>query len=65
MLTLSPKYVTDEKGKRVSVLLSMEEYSQLLEELEALEDVRLYDEAKSQPTGRVSLDDYLKQRQQK
>ena len=63
MLTLSPKYVTDEQGNRVSVLLSMDEYAQLLEHLEELQDIRLYDEVKSRQEERVPLTNYLQQRQ--
>jgi PHD/YefM family antitoxin component YafN of YafNO toxin-antitoxin module len=37
----------DEKGKRVSVILPIEEYESMLEELEELEDIRAYDEAKA------------------
>ena len=41
------RYVTDENGKRVEVIMPVEEYDRLLEALEDLEDVRLYDEAKA------------------
>ncbi len=37
----------DENGKRVSVILPVEEYERLLEGLEELEDIRAYDEAKA------------------
>jgi hypothetical protein len=43
---VSVQYVVDEQGKRVSVVLPIEEYEKLLEVLEEIEDVRLYDEAK-------------------
>jgi hypothetical protein len=33
---LHPQYVTDEQGNRVSVLLSVAEYNELLEDLDAL-----------------------------
>jgi PHD/YefM family antitoxin component YafN of YafNO toxin-antitoxin module len=44
---MSVSYVVDENGKRVSVILPVEEYERMIEELENLEDVRLYDEAKA------------------
>lgn len=34
--TLHPQYITDEAGKRVSVVLPMDEYESLLEDLEDL-----------------------------
>ncbi len=41
------RYIVDENGKRVSVVLPIEEYERLIEALEDLEDIRLYDEAKA------------------
>ena len=45
---MSARYVVDENGKRVEVIMSIEEYERLIEALEDLEDVRLYDEAKAE-----------------
>ncbi len=45
---MSAHHVVDENGKRVSVILPVEEYERLLEEIEELEDIRLYDEAKAE-----------------
>ena len=44
---MGAQYVVDENGKHVSVILPIEEYERLIEALEDLEDVRLYDEAKA------------------
>ena len=38
MITLHPQYVTDEEGNRVSVLLPLDEFEALLEDLEDLRD---------------------------
>ncbi|WP_127129465.1 hypothetical protein [Pseudoflavitalea rhizosphaerae] len=45
MQPLVPKFITDNKGKKISVVLSIREYRKILDELEELEDIRLYDEA--------------------
>ena len=45
---MSIRYVTDENGKRVEVIMPVEEYERLVEAIEDLEDVRLYDEAKAE-----------------
>ncbi len=45
---MSIRYVVDENGERVSVILPVEEYERMVEELEESEDVRLYDEAKAE-----------------
>jgi len=42
------QYITDENGRRVSVVLPVEEYERLIEALEDAEDVRLYDEAQAE-----------------
>jgi len=47
MAALNEKYVINEKGERVSVLLDWQEYRRLLEELEELESMRAYDAAKA------------------
>jgi PHD/YefM family antitoxin component YafN of YafNO toxin-antitoxin module len=39
------RYVVDENGKRVAILLDIKEYERMIEELEELEDIRAYDEA--------------------
>jgi PHD/YefM family antitoxin component YafN of YafNO toxin-antitoxin module len=40
-------YVVDENGKRVGVLLDIKEYERMVEELEELEDILAYREAKA------------------
>jgi PHD/YefM family antitoxin component YafN of YafNO toxin-antitoxin module len=47
MAVLNEKYVINEKGERVSVLLDWQEYRRLLEELEELESIRAFDAAKA------------------
>lgn len=47
MLTIHPQYITDNTGKKISAVLPMKEFKTLLEELEELEDIRLYDESKN------------------
>ena len=42
---MGARYVVDEAGKRISVILDIEEYERLLEALEDLEDLRAADEA--------------------
>lgn len=47
MIKLKERYVVDEKGNRVGVLLDIEDYHKLLAELEELESIRAYDAAKA------------------
>lgn len=65
MLTIHPQYITDTAGKKL-VILPMNEFETLMEELEDIEDVKLYDEAKRNDTGeRILFSDYLKKRKNK
>jgi len=41
------QFVVNERGERVAVVISIEEYEKILEELEDLEDIRACNEAKA------------------
>jgi hypothetical protein len=47
MNAFNERYIIDEKGNRVGVVLDIADYQRLLEELEELECVRAYDRAKA------------------
>ncbi|PJZ55892.1 hypothetical protein [Leptospira barantonii] len=57
-----PQYITDEKGKKLSVVLSIQEYKKILESLQELEDIRLYDEVKAKREKSIPLQSFLKAR---
>ncbi|OGG43313.1 MAG: hypothetical protein A3F84_21500 [Candidatus Handelsmanbacteria bacterium RIFCSPLOWO2_12_FULL_64_10] len=44
---MKERYIIDESGNRVSVVLDISDYCKLLEELEELESIRAYDAAKA------------------
>ena len=46
-MKLKERYITDEQGNRIDVLLDIEEYQKLLEESEELDAIRAYDLAVS------------------
>ncbi len=60
MLTVHPQYITDKTGRKISVVLPMEEFKNIIEELEELEDIRLYDEAKTSDEPSIPIDEALK-----
>jgi hypothetical protein len=63
---METQFLTDAKGNRTAVVLSIKKYNKLIEKLEDLEDVRLYDEAKRDDDGyRISFEDYMKTRESK
>lgn len=47
MIQFKERYVVDEKGNRVGVILDIADYRKLLEALEELEAIRVYDAAKA------------------
>ena len=58
---MKTQFITDDKGNRTAVLLPIKQYNKLLEKLEDLEDVKLYDEAKRNDDGfRISIEDAFK-----
>jgi hypothetical protein len=61
-LELAPHYITDSTGKQVSVVLSIDIFQKLLELLEELEDIRLYDEVKNRKEDVISVAEYRAQR---
>ncbi|MDB5249044.1 MAG: hypothetical protein JWQ40_3438 [Segetibacter sp.] len=65
-MTLQPHFVTDGKGKKLAVQLSVEEYEYLVENLEMKEDIVLYEKVKAnEEESYIPLDEYLKKRQKK
>jgi PHD/YefM family antitoxin component YafN of YafNO toxin-antitoxin module len=40
------QFVTDDQGKKVAVILPIKEYKKMIEDLEELEDIKLYDASK-------------------
>ncbi len=60
MLTVHPQYITDNKGKKISVVLPVKEFKNIMEELEELEDIRLYDEVKKSKGSSIPIDKAFK-----
>jgi hypothetical protein len=62
---MSPQFITNEKGEKISVILPIKEYLKLLEAIEENEDIQLYDEVKARNEKRISFEDYLKSRKKR
>jgi PHD/YefM family antitoxin component YafN of YafNO toxin-antitoxin module len=61
MMNLHPQYITDTNGNKSMVILPVEEFDSIMEELEDIADVQLYDEAKKNDTvERISMEDAFK-----
>ena len=63
MIAVKPQYITDHAGNKIAVVLSLKDFNAIMEELEELEDIKLYDEAKKNDDGeRILFSDYLQKR---
>ena len=60
-MNLNPNYITDSQGNKLSVILNIEEYQALIEQLEDFDDIVAYELAKKEDDGHyISLENYLK-----
>jgi hypothetical protein len=59
MITLKERFIVDENGQRVGVLLDIEDYRRLLGDVEELEAIRAYDAAKASGDEAVPLEQAL------
>jgi hypothetical protein len=62
---MKTQYITDDKGNVISIIIPVAEYKRILEELEELEDIRLYDDVKGKNEKSIPFDNYLRVREKK
>ena len=58
----NPQYITDNTGKKLSVVLPVKVYEKIIDDLEELEDMRLYDEVKAKNEKGIPFAEYLEKR---
>ena len=58
-MDMSVQYVVDEKGKRTGVFLPIDEYEELLEQIEDKEAIAMLEEMKKKPLETRRFDDFL------
>ena len=61
MGAFNERYVVDVAGKRLAVMLEIDEFKRILEELEELESIRAYDAAKSDQDESIPFGDALRE----
>jgi len=59
MIKTHQEYLTDDQGKRRAVVISMDEWERIQEEMEELEDIRAYDEAKMEPSDPIPFQEAI------
>ncbi len=62
---MNTQFITDNKGNKHSVVVPIKDYKKMLEELEELKDIRLYDEVKNSKNKSIPFEQYLKERKKK
>ena len=56
MIAVHEQYLVDEAGNRKAIVLPLAEWERIRKELEELDDIRAYDEAKAQPSEPVPFE---------
>jgi hypothetical protein len=60
---MQTQFITDKKGNKIAVIVPIVNYQKMLDDLEELEDIKLYDQAKKEDDGkRISFEDYINKR---
>ena len=54
------QYITNDMGKKLAVVLPIQDYQKMIEKLEDLDDIRLYDGAKASKAPSIPLDEAFK-----
>jgi len=61
MRPINPQYVVDENDNKKAVVLPLSEWEQILSDLEELDDIRAYDQAKSTPDEAIPFDQAVRE----
>ena len=61
MITVHEEYLVDAAGQRKAVVLPLAVWQQIKEELEELDDIRAFDEAKAQPSEPVPFEQAMRE----
>jgi PHD/YefM family antitoxin component YafN of YafNO toxin-antitoxin module len=62
---MKTQFVTDDHGKKLAVILPIKEYNKMVDELEELEDIKLYDAAKKGKQEFIDAEEAFKEIEKK
>ncbi len=54
------QYVTDNNGNKLAIILPIKEYNKMVDDLEELEDIKLYDKTKKDEDESLPIDEAFK-----
>ncbi|MGD0381922.1 MAG: hypothetical protein ABSA77_00275 [Thermoguttaceae bacterium] len=63
MIEIHPEYLVDDQNQKKAVLLPFSEWEQLMDELDELDDIRAYDQAKKNPSEVIAFEDCIRELQ--
>jgi len=55
------QFISDDKGNKIAVILPIEEYKRICEELEELESIKAYDAAKASKDEIIPFEEAIKE----
>jgi PHD/YefM family antitoxin component YafN of YafNO toxin-antitoxin module len=58
-MSTKPQFLFNDQGEKIAVVISVAEYEKILEELEELDDIRAYDEARASGETSVPFDEAI------
>lgn len=61
MIDVHEDYLVNDKGERKAVVLTMSDWERILEALEDLEDIRLFDEAAKEPSDPIPFEQAMEE----
>ncbi len=61
MTSLHPEFLLDDENRKKAVVIPISEWDQILEELEELEDIRAYDQAKAEPSAPIQFEQAMRE----
>jgi PHD/YefM family antitoxin component YafN of YafNO toxin-antitoxin module len=65
MIQPKEKFIVDSSGNKTAVLIDIADYNKILEELEELESIRAYDDAKASDDEAIPFEQAIKEIEQK
>ncbi len=65
MTSTAIQFITDGNGEKFAAVVPMEIYANMLDKIEELEDIELYDAVKAREESSISLEEYRLQRQKR
>ena len=61
MGAIRQQFIEDSQGKRIAVLMPIEQYDKMMEQLEEIDDVRSYDAAKAEEDEVIPFDQAVRE----